>query len=480
MEYKASWNSLKRHQTPQWFQNAKFGIYTHWGIYSVPACRPNGSWYGFYMYQKGSPQYEHHVKTYGDPSEFGYKEFIPQLTGEKFDPAEWAKLFKEAGAQFAGPVGEHHDGFSMWGTDLNRWNATKMGPCKDVVTGLEEAVRAEGMKYMVALHHAENWRFFPHWVEGTDLSDPEYFDLYGKPHDLEWKEGVPETCEWAIWNAQEKPDKAFCDLWLAKCKEIIDKFRPDMLWFDFGIGFMPESYKQEMLAYYYNKANEWNQEVVMTYKFHDMAVGSGVIDLELGRFDKLTYHDWITDTTVDDGEGWCYLFDARYKTPAELIHYLVDNVSKNGYMLLNVGPKPDGSIPEEAVHILKEMGRWLKVNGEAIYDTTAWVKFGEGPSRMETSGMFSEGEKLEYCGEDIRFTVNGSNIYATLLGWPGEMALIKSGAELFEHEIEKVTMLGCDQELTWAYTKEGLAVTLPKEKPCDYAWVLKIWRRAPF
>lgn len=481
MNYKASWNSLKRHQTPQWFQKAKFGIYTHWGIYSVPACRPNGSWYGFYMYQKGSPQYEYHVKKYGGPEKFGYKDFIPMFTGEKFDAEEWADLFARAGAKFAGPVGEHHDGFSMWNTPLSRWNSVNMGPKVDVVAQMERAVRQKGMKYMVALHHAENWRYFPHWVEHTDLSNPEYFDFYGKPHDLDWKNGIPQKGEWPIWNAQTRPDKAFCDLWLAKCKEIIDKFTPDMLWFDFGLGFMPETYRKEMLAYYYNKSAQRNQEVVFTYKNQDLAVGSGVIDLELGRFDRMMYHEWITDTTVDDGEGWCYLFDAEYKKPVTLIQYLIDNVSKNGYLLLNVGPKPNGEIPEEAKHILLEMGKWLEVNGEAIYDTTPWFTSGEGPTKMKQSGMFSENEDLQYGPKDIRFTCRDNILYASLLGWPEDgKVLIESAAQLFSEEIQEIRMLGDGAPLAWEFTDNGVLVKLPEKKPCEYAWVLKITRKAPF
>lgn len=481
MKYEASWNSLKNHQTPDWFRRAKFGIYTHWGIYSVPACRPNGSWYGFYMYQKGTPQYEHHVRTYGGPEKFGYKDFIPMFTGEKFDAEEWAELFRQAGARFAGPVGEHHDGFSMWNTELTRWNAYRMGPKRDVVAELEKAVRDQNMRFMVAMHHAERWRYFPHWVEGTDLSEPEYFDFYGKPHDLDWKDGIPEKGEWPVWNAQTRPDKEFCDLWMAKCREVIDRFSPDMLWFDFGLGIMPECYREEMLAYYYNHGEQRQQEVVFTYKYQDLAVGSGVIDLELGRFDRLMYHEWITDTTVDDGEGWCYLFDAQYKKPVTLIRYLIDNVSKNGYLLLNVGPKPNGEIPGEAKHILMEMGRWLAVNGEAIYDTTPWITYGEGPAKMQKSGMFSEQEELAYGPEDIRYTVNGNVLYASLLGWPVDCrVLLKSTAGMFPNEIAAVTMLGDDRPLVWSFTEDGLSVTLPKKQPCEYAWVLKIVRKSPF
>ncbi len=479
-QYKADWDSLRQHSAPEWLRRAKFGIYTHWGVYSVPACRPNGSWYGFYMYQKGSPQYEHHLKTYGSPKDFGYKDFIPMFTGERFDPDEWAELFSEAGARFAGPVGEHHDGFSMWDTQLNRWNAKRMGPHRDVVGELEKSIRARNMKFMVALHHGENWRYFPHWVEESDLSDPDSRGLYGTPHNLNWKDGIPQRGAWPIWYEQDKPDQAFCDRWLAKCEEVIDRFQPDLLWFDFGLGILPESYRKRMMAYYYNKEAEWGRQLALTYKYHDMAPGSGMIDLELGRFDKMAYHDWLTDTTVDDGEGWCYLFDAKYKQAGDLVRYLADNVSKSGYGLLPVGPKPNGEIPEEAQRILREIGAWLRVNGEAIYDTTPWLISGEGPTQMTQSGMFSEGEKLAYTGEDIRFTQKEGTLYAVLLGWPGETALVKSLRELLPGEVRGVTMLGDARPLDWRQTEDGLRVALPKEKPCEHAWVLKVERNQPF
>ena len=190
-EYLPSWNSLRVHQTPQWLRDAKFGIYTHWGIYSVPAHGPNGTWYPYFMYREGSPQYEYHLKTYGHPSKFGYKDFIPMFTAEKFDPDEWAELFTQAGAKFAGPVGEHHDGFAMWDTRYSEWNAAKMGPRRNVVGELEKAIRKQDMRFMVALHHAENWWFFPHWRPEFDTSDPRYSGLYGQLHNQEWAQQQP-------------------------------------------------------------------------------------------------------------------------------------------------------------------------------------------------------------------------------------------------------------------------------------------------
>jgi len=434
------------------------------------------------MYREGTSQYEHHVKTYGHPSKFGYKDFIPMFKAEKFDPGEWAELFKKAGAQFAGPVGEHHDGFSMWDSQVNEWNAVNMGPKRDVVGKLERAIRKQDMRFIVALHHAANWWFYPHWKKEYDTSDPRYAGLYGPLHNLEWAQNMPELKERKNeWQLQDKPSKEFLDKWLVKIREVIDKYQPDMLWFDFGLNFVQEHYKREFLAYYYNQAEDWSKEMVVTYKGHDLAPGCGVVDLELGRFDHLTYHVWITDTTVDDGGGWGYLDDAKYKTTTTLVHYLVDNVSKNGLMLLNVGPKPNGEIPEEAKEILLKMGRWLKINGEAIYGTTPWMVYGEGPTKMTKSGMFSEQEEVQYRSEDIRFTVKDDTLYAICLGWPKDEITIKSMAEkLYDSEVKSVKMLGVDEVLPWKMTKEGLTIKTPTRKPCDHAYVFRIERKRPF
>lgn len=473
MPYVSDWNSLRNFRTPQWLRDMKFGIYTHWGVYSVPGCRPNGSWYPHNMYLKGTPQYEHHVKTYGDPSKFGYKEFIPMFKGEHFDPDQWAEMFKKAGAGFAGPVGEHHDGFAMWNTSYNKWNAAQMGPKRDVVEELEKAIRKQGMKFMVALHHIENWFFYPHWIKEYDVSRPEFSELYGELHDMD-AEGNQKFIN------QTKPNKAALDMWLGKTKEVIDRFSPDALWFDFGIRYVQEDYKKEMLAYYYNEAEKKHQDVFLMFKNNDLCVGSGLIDLELGRYDRLTQNEWITDTTVDDGEGWCWLFDAQYKSPRTLIHYLIDNVSKNGYLLLNVGPTPGGEIPQEAQHILSEMGKWLEQNGEAIYGTTPWLYHGEGPTKMTTAGDFTEKEKMTYTSKDFRYTAKGGTIYAICLNWTDGEYIMERMGELYPNEVKRVTMLGSDKELDFKWSPEGLTVSAPKEKPCDYAYVLKIERKNPY
>ncbi|MDI7274727.1 MAG: alpha-L-fucosidase, partial [Anaerolineae bacterium] len=257
--------------------------------------------------------------------------------------------------------------------------------------------------------------------------------------------------------------------------------QPDLLYFDHGIERIQEHYRKAFLAYYYNRAQEWGREVVVTYKWHTLVPGSAVVDLELGRFTELTYQDWITDSTVDDNHGWSYLHDARFKPPSALVHLLVDNVSKNGHLLLNVGPRPDGEIPEEPRNLLLAMGRWLEVNGEAIFDTTPWVVYGEGPTQMVRGGPFCEDQEVQYTAQDVRFTVKDDVLYAICLGWPGDAAVIKAPArELYPSEIVSVRMLGVDEELPWTITPDGLIIRTPSRKPCEHAFTFRIERKHPF
>jgi alpha-L-fucosidase len=410
--YEADWPSLKRHSTPKWLQDGKFGIYTHWGIYAVHAYGENTTWYSFGMYMDPEGEARQHFeKTFGKLTpEFGYKDLIPRFTAEKFNADEWAELFQKAGAKFAGPVAEHHDGFAMWDTQYSEWNAAKMGPKRDIVGELEKAVKKRGMKYVTAFHHAANWFFFPVWNDEYDTGNPEYAGLYGQPH-------KPGT----------KRNQAFIDEWYGKIIEVIDKYSPDFIWFDFALDEIAEGYVKDFLAYYYNHAAEMNKEVVVTYKGHDIVPGAGVRDLELGQEPGITYNDWITDSSVDDRGAWGYANDLTFKTPDRLIDNLIDRVSKNGYLLLNVGPKPDGTIPEGAKEVLLEMGAWLDTNGEAIYGTTPWFIAGEGPTNLgEASSIGFNESNVVYTPEDIRFTVKGDVLYATFLAWPGERAIIRS------------------------------------------------------
>jgi alpha-L-fucosidase len=484
--YRPTWNSLREHTTPKWFRDAKFGIYTHWGPYSVAACGPNVTWYPYYMYREGAPQHAYHVATFGPVAEFGYKDFIPMFTAERFDPGEWADLFRRAGARFAGPVGEHHDGFALWDSCWTEWNAVKMGPRRDVVGELAKAIRDEGMRYMVALHHAENWWFFPHWRKDLDTSDPHYAGLYGELHNQDWPANMylpPSRLD--QWALQDRPSHAFLEQWIGKIREVVDRYQPDLLYLDYAVKYIQENYKKEFLAYYYSKAEEWSKDVLVTYKWHDdwhdLVPGSALVDLELGRSHDLSYNDWLADTTVDDGRGWAYLKGARYKPVRTLVHHLIDNVSKNGALLLNVGPKPDGQIPDEAREILLGIGQWLEVNGEAIYGTTPWTTYGEGPTKLLKAGAFCEDEKVHFTEKDIRFTVKDDNLYAICLGWPGDALLLTTARQrLYPSEIASVTMLGVEGALPWSMTPEGMVIFTPGVKPCDHAFTFKISRRHPF
>lgn len=475
--YESRWSSLRNHQTPEWLREAKFGIYTHWGIYSYTATSGNATWAIHNAYLRPwTPQYKEFVDKYGPlTKDFGYKDLIDGFKAEKFNAEEWADLFAKSGARFAGPVAEHHDGFAMWDTKYSEWNAAKMGPKRDVVGELEKAIKAKGMKFVTAFHHAANWYFFPTWDTTKDCSNPEYSGLYGPVHEL-----------------YENPNEEFSTEWYGKLVEVVDKYDPDFVWFDFELDLIPENYIRDFVAYYYNQAIDRNKDVVISYKEHDLPPGVALLDHENAQEGDLTHYDWITDTSIEKvGWAWGYLPGLEYKSVNRLIDNLVDRVSKNGYLLLNVGPKPDGTIPEKAKESLLGMGKWLKLNGEAIYGTTAWTKHGEGPTRIH--GTESD---TPFTSEDIRFMVKGDTLYAIILDWPEKNeVLVKSlvtrwsedephrvvgslrGYFIFPDEIESITMIGDEKELDWELIpREGLKVQLPEEKPCEHAFVLRIQR----
>ena len=462
--FESTWNSLVTHRTPQWFRDAKFGIYTHWGIYSVPAYGRNGTWYPHNIYNETTPEHRHHVRTYGPLSEFGYKDFIPLFTAEKFDADEWAEIFKGAGAKFAGPVAEHHDGFSMWPSTVNPWNAERMGPKQDIVGSLAAAIRGQGMKFAATFHHSHNWWFFPVWDERFDCAHPANTGIYPRPH-----------------GKDERPDQEYLDTWRDKIYEVIDRYQPDLLWFDFGLGAIQERYRREMLAHYYNKERDWGREVVVTFKeipkgWNNLPPGTGVADLEVGKMNDLTHHIWITDTSIDAGPNgtWSHVRNVGYKSTERLIHNLVDRVSKNGYLLLNVGPRADGAIPEQARAGLAGMGKWLEINGEAIYGTTPWLAYGTGPTKVEGGSHFNENNEARFTSHDFRFTVKGNDLFAVCLGRPGDSVTIDTLKILYPEEIAGVTMLGSDQPLKWKIDEDGMTIETPEKVTGEYAFTFRI------
>jgi alpha-L-fucosidase len=361
-----------------------------------------------------------------------------------------------------------------------------MGPNRDIVGEMEQAIRKQELRFMVAFHHAENHWFFPHWFKEYDTANPEYSGLYGPIHDQDAK---PKHKLLRRWHLQAKPSKEYLDDWKAKIIEVVDSYKPDLMWFDFGLGKIPDIYKKEMLAYYFNKAEDWGKEVEVTYKHHTLPPGVGIVDYELGKREKLTYYKWITDSTVDEQGAWSYVKEATYKSGDILVHNFVDRISKHGYLLLNFGPKANGEIPEPARKCLLQIGKWLEINGEAIFNSTPWSSAEEGKTKLIGGGDFSEFSTVKYTPEDIRFTVKDNAIYAITLGWPGDEFKIKTirksykkahhifVAVIDETDIKTIKMLGVDKELEWNLTNRGLIIKTPKERPCKHAYTFKITMR---
>lgn len=453
--FKPDWESLQQYSVPRDYEKMKFGIFIHWGVFSVPAY--GSEWYPRNMYIKDSWEYKHHIETYGEHKNFGYKDFIPMFKAEKFNAEEWAELFKEAGAQYVVPVGEHHDGFQMYDSDISDWNAKKMGPGRDVLGELYSAFDKRGLVRGVSSHRVEHWFFLSHGREfDSDIKEPL------KRGDLYWPSEKEQNHHDLF--SEPAPSEEFLQDWLVRCCEIVDKYKPNIVYFDWWIQHSAvKPYLKRFAAYYYNRADEWGKGVVINYKHDAFEFGTAVVDVERGQFADTKPYVWQTDTSVAKN-SWCYTEGNSYKTAEQILCDLVDIVSKNGRLLLNVGPKADGTIPEEDKAILKEIGEWLKINGEAIYSSKPWRKPGEGPTEIE-EGQFADNEAKPYCAEDIRFTVRGDSIYAICLNMKGrDEIVIKSLAEAdaskkpnFHGIIENVSALG-HEKCQWHRDENGLHV----------------------
>lgn len=462
--YTEDWESVSKHnEAPEWFKDAKFGIYFHWGVYSVPAF--GSEWYPRNMYFPDSKENKFHTEKYGPTSKFGYHDFVPMFKAEKFNANEWAELFKKAGAQFAGPVAEHHDGFSMWASKVNPWNAKDMGPKRDIVGELEKAIRKQGMKFITTFHHERQLQRYANkpgekifrnshypYLPGTATvsTDPKLRILYGNLPEAEWLE----------------------QQWFGKLKEVIDAYHPDIVWFDSWLNMIPENYRLKFVVYYLNKALERSQEVAIVRKQNDLPLEFSVDDLEKSRKNRLEEKTWMTDETISKG-SWSYTADLEIKPVADMLHVLIDVVSKNGVLLLNVSPKAEGTIPEVQQAVLLKMGEWLKKYGEAIYGTRPWYTYGEGPTK-EPEGNFKNNKeflKIKYSEKDVRYTTKIGALYATLLGQApaNQQLLLKAFAKDVvpkELKIEDISFLGSTEKINWKLTDEGLMITAPA-KPVD-------------
>lgn len=471
LKYSEDWSSLGKHnESPDWFKEAKLGIYFHWGLYSVPAY--NNEWYPRNMHLPDHKVYKHHLEKYGHPSEFGYHDFAPMFKAEKFDAVAWAKLFKNAGAKFAGPVAEHHDGYAMWDSEITPWNTMDTGPKRDITGELEKAIKGEGLKFITAFHHAKNLQRATKLGEDVRISHFPYF------------EGMPPSSDdpdLQLMYGNMPHEKWYKEVWLGKMKEVIDNYHPDIIWFDYVLGDIPQEYRKEFAAYYLNESEKKNQDAVIVRKQHDLPLNMSVEDLEQARKNEIGTKTWMTDATISMG-SWCYTEDLGVKPAADVLHMLIDIVSKNGILLLNVSPMANGIIPQDQQDGLLKMGDWLKKYGEAIYGTEAWYTFGEGPTK-EPKGHFKNHQafmKLKYTNKDVRYTTKDYNIYAIILGEleAKKSLLFEAFAKDSIHDmtsIEKVSFLGSDEKIEWSISEEkGLSVKAPSKVIDEMATVVKI------
>lgn len=456
--FRASRDSLRANRFPRWFTDGKLGIWAHWGPQSVPM---RGDWYARQMYVQGGKDYHDNLETRGHPSRSGYKDVIPLWKAERWDPNRLMKLYKRAGARYFVSMAVHHDNFDLWNSKGHRWNAVGMGPHRDIVAEWQAAARKEGLRFGVSEHLGASWTWFQpaHGADKDgplagvpyDGANPAYADLYHPPAltgDTGWYTTDPR------WHRE----------WFDRIKDLLDQHRPDLLYTDGGLPF--GTYGEAIVAHLYNL----NREAVYTCK--EPGEGRWAQDVERGVLGGIQPYPWQTDTSIGD---WFYDRDWKYRDAAWVIHTLVDVVSKNGNLLINVVQRPDGSLDAEAERILADMADWMRTNGESIYGTHPWVAYGEGPTRAQ-GGAFKE--DFAFTAHDIRYAAKGEGtVYATLMGRPeGFEFLLRAFAKGPNDTagIAKVRLLGAKGPVGWRQDAEGLHVSLPKGERSAIASVLRI------
>ncbi|HEX2854826.1 MAG TPA: alpha-L-fucosidase [Opitutaceae bacterium] len=471
--FQPTWESLRQYRCPEWFKDAKFGIWSHWG----PQCVPEqGDWYARNLYREGSPHYKHHVATYGHPSEFGYKDIVKLWKAEKFDPDALMAKYVKAGAKYFVSMGVHHDNFDLWNSRHTTWNAVKMGPHRDIVGDWAAAARRHGLRFGVSEHLERTYAWFntnkgadktgPKAGVPYDGNDPRFSDFYLTKHD-DTREVYP--IDPPAWWRQH---------WYDRVSDLVENYHPDLVYTDGGVPF--GGVGRSLIAHFYNlnlARHGGKLEAVYNIKndprhqHGEYVDGIAVEDLERAALDGIKAEPWQTCSSVAD---WFYSKRYRVKTPAWAIHLLADIVSKNGNLLLNFTQHPDGTLAPESELILDELAAWMPVNGEAIFGTRPWRVYGEGPSTI-AKGRLVEG-RTKYTAEDIRFTTKGDTLYAIVLGWPeGGALVIKSLATgPDETAVGAVRLLGADGDLKTSRDETGLKVELPAEAPTRHAVVLAI------
>lgn len=459
--------SLKAYRAPDWFRDAKLGFWACWGPEAVPEM---GDWYARNMYIQGHRQYEDHLKRYGHPSKFGYKDLVPLWRGENWNPERLMGLYKKAGAKYFCAIAQHHDNIDCWNSRFHRWNSVKMGPRRDVIGEWRDAARKHGLRFGVTEHLGASWNWFgvSKLADATgplagvpyDGVNPNFDELYhaGNAHrDCPWYRNTPESFQME---------------WFNRIKDLVDSYQPDLLYSDGSLPF--DRYGRELLAHFYN-SNIQRQggrlEAVYNCKNNDdggqFASGMCVQDVERGIQDGINPHPWQTDTCVGD---WYYKRDIQYKTATTVIQMLIDIVSKNGNLLLNFPVRADGTLDSKEEDILAGIADWTAANGDAIFGTRPWRVYGEG-SAGPSSGNFNEG-KIRYTSDDIRFTTKGGQLFAFALAWPNSGKLLLRS--ITSGQIHSVQMLQTGEVLKWEQQPSGLSIQLPREPVGEHAYALRI------
>ena len=509
-QFKPTWESFEsNYKCPEWFRDAKFGIWAHWSAQCVPE---KGDWYARHMYIQGRPQYDYHIAHYGHPSKFGFMEIDNLWKAENWDPEKLMALYKRAGAKYFVTLANHHDNFDNYNSKYHAWNSVNVGPKEDIVGTWGKIARANGLYFGVSNHSSHAWHWFQtaygydgegplagvrydgatltradgkgKWWEGLDPQE-----LYTSPA-IKIPDGITGAKEVADWHEKnnrpwnEDPpvnNPAFTEKWFLRCRDLIDSYHPDYIYFD-NTGLPLGQTGLDIVAHYYNSSIKWNkgslQAVVTGKKLKDNQKKGIVEDRERGYAGEIMPDPWQTCTCIGD---WHYNREVyeqnKYKTVMRVVHQLIDVVSKNGNLLLSIPMRGDGTIDELEVRFLEGLADWMEINGEAIFATRPWKIYGEGPTIIK-SGMFNEG-KTKFVPDDIRFTLKGDILYAFIMGWPEKSdvvikCLASTSPELQGRKIKDLSMLGHDGDIIWSQDEQGLMIKLPDEAPCEHAVTIKI------
>jgi alpha-L-fucosidase len=473
--FEPTWQSLQSFRCPEWFRDAKLGFWAHWGPQAVPMY---GDWYARNMYIEGSDQYRFHWRTYGHPSKLGFKDICVSWKAENFDPDALMQQYRQAGARYFVALAVHHDNFDCWDSKHHSWNAVKIGPKKDIVGLWKQAAHRHGLRFGVTEHLARSYSWFntnkladktgPYTGIPYDGVNSEHADFYFPPHGDITFAYPSQPPEW--WKKQ----------WFLRIRDLLERYEPDVLYTDGAVPFGEVG--RRLIAHFYNmntRSHGGHCEAVYTLKHYtgefehnhgEYVEGIGVLDVERGVVSEIHSQPWQTDTCIG---GWFYDRRAAYKTTADIVHMLVDIVSKNGNLLLNIPLRPDGTFDDESQHVMQGIGRWMAMNGAAIYETRPWKVFGEGPTRT-MEGTFSEASQ-QWTAKDFRFTCKGNTVYAFQMAWPGDRQSFITSMKLIDSlRVKEVSLIGYDGIISWSQMADGLHIDLPLRSPCENVHVFSI------